>query len=96
MYDFLTLGLFMVDKLNLHGKELIAYAIIYAATQSGPDVSVFDENTERIEKWCNVSPTEAQKLIDKLVKKNLVIKDKAEWLGILDETVYYVNLKMLE
>lgn len=77
--SFVTLAEWMVKKLNLHGDELIVYAIIYSFSQDGS--SSFRGSIKYISFWTGRSRPTVIKTLKSLMSKNYIFKKEIQYTG---------------
>lgn len=70
--NFFTGQSFMANELDLHGDELMVYAIIYGFSQDGTSKMI--GGLSYLAAWLGKSKRSAQRAVDALVEKGLVIK----------------------
>lgn len=69
---YITIQSWMVNKLGISGNELICYAIIFGFSQDG--CSEFQGSQGYIANCLNMTRENARKVLERLVKKNLISK----------------------
>lgn len=69
---YITIQSWMVNKLGISGNELICYAIIFGFSQDGS--SEFQGSQGYIANCLNMTRENARKVLERLVKKNLISK----------------------
>ena len=72
--SYVTLQSWMVKELDLHGDELLVYAIIYGFSQDG--TSVYAGTTRYISWWLGKSKETILKILRSLRSKNLIARRK--------------------
>lgn len=83
----------MVSELQLHGNELLAYALIYGFSQDGE--SCYKGSVQYLQDWLDISDRTAKTLLAGLVEKGLLKKWQEQKNGRL-LNLYSVNLDALE
>ena len=75
--NYITIQGWMINELDLSGNDLIVYAIIYGFTQD--EESIFKGSREYLAKWCNSTTRGIQKNLNRLLERNLIIKEESEF-----------------
>ncbi|MDX1628281.1 MAG: helix-turn-helix domain-containing protein, partial [Fulvivirga sp.] len=78
--NYIVLKGWMVNRLNLKGNELIAYALIYGFSQD--ESSWFQGSIGYIAKGMGVTKNSARNSLKKLQKKGLIERNEEESGGI--------------
>lgn len=77
--NYTTIQGFMINELKLSGNELIAYAVIYGFSQAEGQYMTCSQ--EYIGNWCNLSKSNTNRLLKRLVDKGLIEKKLAKTKG---------------
>lgn len=70
--NYLTIQGWMIENLHLSGNDLLVYALIFGFSQDG--VSYFRGSLKYISQWLNIDTSTASRIINKLIKCNLIEK----------------------
>ena len=71
--NYIHIGGWMINELNLKGNELIIYAIIYGFSQA--ENQVFSGSLQYLADWTNSSKQGVQKNLKSLIEKGFIVKN---------------------
>ncbi len=71
--NYIHIGGWMINDLNLKGNELIIYAVIYGFSQA--ENQVFSGSLQYLADWTNSSKQGVQKNIKSLIEKGYIVKN---------------------
>lgn len=91
--SFVNVQGWMVQKLNLSGNELLAYALIYGFSQE--ENTKFTGSINYVSTWLNCSKPTVIKTLLELCKKELVFKESFEVNNVQFNT-YKANLQVVK
>lgn len=77
----------MINRLNLRGKELSIYAIIYGFSQDNS--SVFSGSIAYLSEWLNTSRSTVIRALKSLTEKGYIIKNEEVYNGVKMNTYKY-------
>jgi hypothetical protein len=70
--NYITIQGWMIKELELKGNELLVYAVIYGFSQN--EENKFRGSRRYLAEWCNSTLYGIDKVLNKLIEKNLIIK----------------------